>query len=194
MLRRQLAYYRPWVAAAQERGVWERTVLDFPHKGGDVQPGDKGSEGGRYPNKCCASRDLGSQEIPHPGRHPEKPQKPIGCLKWSSDVQDRLQERYLTVEGGRMVFWICSDTATAFCSPYGCSGRSHSAWQCLSCDCLRWLGDWMADTSQERGWGVGILCCVFVLAETTSRKKERILKLASESSPFPCSSVRTKSL
>lgn len=63
------------------------------------RPGDKGSEGGRYPNKCCASRDLGSQEIPHPGRHPEKPQKPIGCLKWSSDVQDRLQERYLTVEG-----------------------------------------------------------------------------------------------
>ena len=63
------------------------------------RPGNKGSEGGRYPNKCCASRDLGSQEIPHPGRHPEKPQKPIGCLKWSSDVQDRLQERYLTVEG-----------------------------------------------------------------------------------------------
>lgn len=50
------------------------------------RPGDKGSEGGRYPNKCCASRDLGSQEIPHPRRHLEKPQKPIGCLKWNSDV------------------------------------------------------------------------------------------------------------
>lgn len=34
----------------------------------------------------AVSRDLGSQEIPYPGRHPEKPQKPIGCLKWSSDV------------------------------------------------------------------------------------------------------------
>ena len=50
------------------------------------RPGDNRSEGGRYPNKCCAGRDLGSQEIPHPGRHPDKPQKPIGCLKWSSDV------------------------------------------------------------------------------------------------------------
>lgn len=60
--------------------MWERTVLGFPHKGGD-----------------CAGQEIrGQKEVGTPTsavpaetwgvRHPEKPQKPIGCLKWSSDV------------------------------------------------------------------------------------------------------------